>query len=149
MIIKAGEEHKEWIIRHRVEMFRWMGRDDGDLTIIEKVTRDFLDSSWDKAPTAYLSIEDDSIQGGCSIAFYTILPSRKNPSGKNAYILNLFVEPEYRKQGVATRLLTHIIKICKENGVGRVSLHATPMGFEVYKSIGFELVDNFYRLRLE
>ena len=146
MITKAAEEHKEWIIRHRIEMFREMGWNDDDLRFTEQATREFLDESWDQAPTAFLAIEDDVVQGGCSVTFYKTFPSRHNPTGQDAYVLNMFVEPQFRKKGIATRLLKHILDICKSEGIGRVALHSAPMGIGIYESLGFEKVENYYRM---
>ena len=146
MIIKAAEEHKEWIIRHRIEMFRAMGWNDEDLRFTEQATREFLDEAGNQAPTTYLAIENNVVQGGCAVTFYRTYPSKHNPTGQDAYIHNMFVEPQFRKKGIATRLLKHILDICKSEGIGRVALHSAPMGIGIYESLGFEKVENYYRM---
>ena len=149
MIIKAGKEHKKWIIRHRVEMFRAMGWNEDDLLFTEQRTREYLDKSLEQAPITYLSIDNNEVQGGCGVTFYRTYPSKHNPTGKEAYILNMFVEPQYRKKGIATRLLKHILDICRAEGIGRVALHSAPLGIGIDESLGFEKVENYYRMIIQ
>ncbi len=149
MIIKASVDHKKWIIRHRVEMFRSMGWNEDDLQFTEQATREFLDESWDQAPITYLAMENNEVQGGCAVTFYKTYPSKHNPTGQDAYILNMFVEPQHRNKGAGTRLVKYILDICKTEGIGRVALHSAPMGIGIYESLGFEKVENYYRMIIQ
>ncbi len=146
MIIKANREHIEWIIRHRVEMFRSMGWTDSDLLITEVYSRQFLEEEWDRDnPEVFLKVDGEVIIGGCAVAYYNVIPDNRNASGRCAYILNMFVEPEYRGNGYATELIRHIISSCKERGVNKLSLHDTVMSRRIYEKEGFVNSKNYYQ----
>jgi len=56
---------------------------------------------------------------------------------KYGYIWGVYVEPAYRKQGLAKRLTTEAIAHLQAIGCTRVILHASPSGKPVYSSLGF------------
>jgi len=57
---------------------------------------------------------------------------------KRAMILNLYVEREYRRQGVAKALMKRMIAWCRENGFCSVALHASEDGRALYERLGFK-----------
>ena len=57
---------------------------------------------------------------------------------RRATILNVFTDPEYRRRGIARKLLQTIIAWCQREGFARVTLHASPEGRHLYESLGFE-----------
>jgi GNAT superfamily N-acetyltransferase len=59
------------------------------------------------------------------------------PYGAFAWICMVLVDPDYRRRGLATRLMDVIV--ARQEAAGRVpGLDATPDGREVYRRIGFE-----------
>ncbi len=148
LIIKATTEHIDWIIHHRVEMFRSMGWCDDDLAITEEATRNFLENEWSDNLEVLLATEDGEIVGGVAITYNVRLPSNRNLTGFSAYIMNMYVESKSRGEGIATRLMQRSLEICQERGVGKVSLHATDMGEGLYRKLGFAKSENFYELNL-
>lgn len=54
-----------------------------------------------------------------------------------AYILNMWTEPGFRRRGVATRLLQAMTEWCRTRGIRRVSLHASEDGRALYLREGF------------
>ena len=61
------------------------------------------------------------------------------PDGRSAFIMNMFTLPEYRKQGIASTLLNHLLEDGKQLGISFFELHATPDGQTVYIKQGFQL----------
>ncbi|MHA1908217.1 MAG: GNAT family N-acetyltransferase [Candidatus Thorarchaeota archaeon] len=149
MIIKATKLHKEWIIRHRIEMFRSMGWTKENLTITEDITREFLENDWTDNPEVLLAVDGDEIVGGVAINYSIMLPDNRNLTGKCAYVMNMYVEEDCRGRGIATQLMKEVLNICKKKGVGKVSLHATDLGERVYTKLGFEISDNYYQAYLK
>lgn len=147
-IVKATKDQIDWIVRHRVEMFRDMNWSKDDLDATKPLVKKYLKESWDNRIVCFLAIENDQIVGGCAISLFSILPSIQTPSGNHGYIHNLFVEREYRKKGIATRLLKHCINYCKESGVSKCWLHSTDMGLSIYLKAGFEKCENYYGVSL-
>jgi GNAT superfamily N-acetyltransferase len=60
-----------------------------------------------------------------------------------ALVVNVYVEPGYRRQGLARRLMADILAWGREQGIERVSLHASSMGRPLYESLGFAPSNEF------
>ena len=65
------------------------------------------------------------------------MPSSRNHTGKNAYITSVFVEPEYRRQGIASEMLRRIVARAQAYGCVNIMLTATDMGKPLYEKLGF------------
>ena len=87
---------------------------------------------------AFLAKENENIVATGGICFYQVLPTYHNPSGQKAYIINMFTEPEYRRKGIATKILDLLVKESLNRGVEFISLEATSMGKAVYENYGFK-----------
>ncbi len=53
------------------------------------------------------------------------------------YVWGVYVEPSYRKRGIAKQLTSQAVTYLKEIGCTRVVLNASPLGKPVYESLGF------------
>lgn len=70
------------------------------------------------------------------------------PYGRFAWICLVLVAPDYRRQGIATRLMDEVV--ARQAAAGRVpGLDATPDGRTVYRRIGFRDVYRLGRYRGE
>ena len=81
----------------------------------------------------------------------TVVPWPSSPREaqcRRATILNVYTEREYRKQGIATRLIEAMIAWCRSEGLAFVSLHASEDGRHLYESMGFKPT-NEMRLNLK
>lgn len=65
-------------------------------------------------------------------------PRLNNLGGVTPYILSVFVEPDRRRGGVATRLLRELIRKGRATGGARIRLHASAQGRQLYRNLGFE-----------
>ena len=65
------------------------------------------------------------------------MPTYHNESGKKAYIMNMFTDPNYRRKGIAFRTLDLLVKEAKSRGIDAISLEATDMGRPLYEKYGF------------
>jgi len=72
---------------------------------------------------------------------YLIITERpahpKFMNGKTGTLLNVYTYPEYRKRGIARKLIEEIIKEVKSMGIGFIDLKATEAGYNLYKEMGF------------
>jgi len=76
-----------------------------------------------------------------STAFLIIYDKPSNLNnlyGKVGTIINVYTYPEYRKRGIAKKLVKEIIKKGKNNGIKYFDLLASEEGFNIYKNIGFK-----------
>lgn len=64
-------------------------------------------------------------------------PTRGDPSGTRARIVNVFTQPAWRQQGLAMALVKETIAACRARGVNVLSLAASPDGAAMYAALGF------------
>jgi GNAT superfamily N-acetyltransferase len=58
-------------------------------------------------------------------------------AGRQALIVNVYTEPEFRRLGLARRLLTTVVDWARTHQIDSLILHATPSGRPLYESLGF------------
>ena len=91
---------------------------------------------------AQLTAPPHPVIGGAGVQFRPFLP-RTDPTGqlllvgREGLILNVYVDPAHRHQGVARRLLDTLIRWAPGVGIVRLVLHASPAGRHLYESLGF------------
>ena len=56
--------------------------------------------------------------------------------------MNMYTAPNYRRQGIAYKVLDLLIAACKEKEITAVSLEATEMGRPLYEKYGFVKMDS-------
>ena len=91
----------------------------------------------DGTHTAYLVYDGDRLVGAGGVSYFEVLPTYHNPSGKKAYIMNVYTCPGYRRQGGAFKTLDLLVQDARGRGVTAISLDATAMGRPLYEAYGF------------
>lgn len=79
-----------------------------------------------------------------STAFLVITEKPANPfflNGKTATILNVYTVPEYRRLGIAKRVVSQIIDFAKQSNVSSIDLNASAAGKPLYNMLGFREPD--------
>ena len=66
-----------------------------------------------------------------------IMPTLSHPTGKRAHLVNVYTKADYRRKGIARKLVRMLIDEAKEKGVTEISLDATDLGKLLYESLGF------------
>jgi len=96
---------------------------------------------------AWLAADADRVVAGGAVV---ISPWPAHPHDldcRRATILNVYTDPDYRRRGIARRVMQTIINWCKRERFSRVTLHASDEGRRLYESLGFE-ASNEMRLNL-
>ena len=74
----------------------------------------------------------------CTVLCCREIPANPRfPDGKGGYVLGVYTEPEYRRQGIATGLMQRLLAEAKRLGLNRVELSASEMGKPIYEKLGF------------
>lgn len=93
---------------------------------------------------AYIAKTDTII----SCCLLLIIEKPANPSfihGKIGQVMNVYTRPEYRKRGIAGKLVKQILQEAEDMGLDQVELKATEAGYSLYKALGFEDDGQRYR----
>ena len=65
-------------------------------------------------------------------------PHPFDPEGElRGYLLNIYVEPEYRKRGLAHQLVERSMAEARRRGIRVVTLHSSQAGRPIYERFGF------------
>ena len=64
-------------------------------------------------------------------------PNLKDLRRREAYVLNVYTQPEHRRKGLATALTQRVLEWCASRGIRKISLHATGDGARIYERFGF------------
>ncbi|WP_097076173.1 GNAT family N-acetyltransferase [Pseudobutyrivibrio ruminis] len=124
----------------RIEVLRAANKLDAstDMANVEKESYNYYKKALeDNTHYAILVMENDKFIGAGGVSFYSVMPTYHNPSGKKAYIMNMYTSPDYRRQGIAYKTLDMLVKVSKERGINQISLEATEMGRPLYEKYGF------------
>ncbi len=88
---------------------------------------------------AYVAVDGEFVAGTAQAHISRKLyPQALKPEvRKDGYIWGVYVDPAYRRQGLARRLTQACMTHLRDVGCTRVILHASPTGRPVYEGLGF------------
>jgi pyroglutamyl-peptidase len=98
---------------------------------------------------AWVAEADGKLVACSGLVFYSRMPGMHGLASHEAYVMNMYTHPAYRRLGIASELLNHMIQFAKSRGARRVWLRATAMGRPVYEKMGFEPMESAMQLKLE
>jgi GNAT superfamily N-acetyltransferase len=130
-------------------MYKDMGTRDPDaLNAMAQLSAEYLSRAMaDGLFRAWLACDGDRAVSGGAVIITPWLAHPDNLECRRATILNLYTNPEYRRRGLARKIMLTMIDWCKREGIARVTLHASEDGRHLYESLGFES-SNEMRLKL-
>jgi len=137
---KATIKDIDKLVRTRIIVLRAANKlsDDVDMSAVEKESYAYYKCALETGEhIAYLVYDNGAFIGAGGVSFYQVMPTYHNPTGKKAYIMNMYTEPEYRRQGIAIHTLDLLVKDAREQGVSQIALEATDMGRSLYEKYGF------------
>ena len=128
------------LVSSRVMVLRAANKlpDDADMSEIERQSREYYKKAFAQdTHTAYLVFDGDRLIGAGGISYYTVMPTCDVNTGRKAYVMNMYTDPEYRRQGIAYKTLDLLVADAKARGVEHITLEATDMGRPLYEKYGF------------
>ena len=139
------------LVRTRIIVLRAANKlsNDVDMSLVEKESYEYYKSALETGEhIAYLVYDNGAFIGAGGVSFYQVMPTYHNPTGKKAYIMNMYTAPEYRRQRIALHTLDLLVKDAKEQGVLQISLEATDMGRPLYERYGFVKMEDKMELKV-
>jgi len=129
------------IAHHRAAMFQDMGRISGEeYTLLRAATESWIAGVLANQQYVGWLVEDS----GAIVAGGGILLREQFPTpgcyktGKWAHIMNVYTKPEYRRRGLARRLMHLMIEWCTAQKIDQLTLSASDEGRPLYQSLGFQ-----------
>lgn len=105
---------------------------------VEQATRGFfLQNLASSLSRSWVALVGETVVSIGTLAFFSRPPYPGNLAGSEAYLLNMYTLPEYRKQGLAKAILEHAMSFAHESGCAKVWLHTSPAGRALYEAHGF------------
>ncbi|SFS13139.1 N-acetylglutamate synthase, GNAT family [Dyella sp. OK004] len=86
---------------------------------------------------AWLAEQEGRVVGSAAVNPFPHLPSANYPTGRGWYLLNVFVKPKHRGEGVGAGLIAAVGSAAREQGVDTVTLRAAPGARGLYERAGF------------
>ena len=121
---------------------------DVDMSLVEKESYEYYKSALETGEhIAYLVYDNETFIGAGGVSFYKVMPTYHNPTGKKAYIMNMYTASEYRRQGIAFHTLDLLVKDAKEQDMLQIALEATDMGRPLYERYGFVKMEDEMELK--
>lgn len=133
------------LAHHRAAMFRDMGKlASHKVPGLERETATYLAGALPRGDYLAWVAEDAgaAIIGGAGVQLRPLLPRPRPDSddlelGPEAIVLNVYVEPHWRRRGVADALMRALLSALHARDIRRVVLHASKEGRRLYERLGF------------
>lgn len=112
-------------------------------------TRDFLRRHIDSGSIrSWLADADGEHIGAVSMLILDLAPRPEDRSGREGYIINMYVDPGHRRQGIGRSLLERCLADASELRLRRLLLYTTDDGRPLYTELGFTPNPNWMELPL-
>ena len=144
---KLGKNDLDEFIRIRIGQLREEGAtEDIDLkpALLDYYNRHMADGTF----VSYIAVDGDKIVGTSGMSFVEKPPYFGCPSGKLGLLSSMYTDNNYRRQGIAKKLLSMVVDEARAYGCGVVQITASYMGVLLYSDFGFVKNGNFMQYKL-
>lgn len=137
---KASINDLDELVEIRIEM-----RNDREPKIDQNRYEQFVANTYeyfrrhldDGSYISWIAKDNDKIVATSGLSFYSVPPTYDNISGNVAYLINMYTHKEYRKRGIATKLLDHLVAESASKECMKITMNASDMGMPLYEKYGF------------
>lgn len=134
----AKQDDIDYFMSIRLEMLKVVNDLPEDYEYSDEMINESRDYFLNGDQITVLATDGDAVIGCASMSFIRIMPTFDHPSGKRAHLMNVYTRYEYRRQGIAQKMVELLIEKTWEKGVTEISLDATASGRPLYERIGFK-----------
>ena len=97
---------------------------------------------------SWIALDGGRIIGTSGISIVEKPPYFSCPSGRIALLSSMYTDKEYRRRGIARRLLSLLVNEARQMQCGVIQITASDMGVKLYTAFGFEKNNNFMQYKL-
>ena len=144
---RLTENELDTFINMRINQLREEGaKEEIDLVPALKgyYTRHMADGTF----VSWLAFDGDDIIGTSGMSFVEKPPYFGCPSGRIGLLSSMFINPNYRRKGIAKELLSRVVNDARDYGCGTIQITASDMGVKLYTDFGFVHNCNFMQYKL-
>jgi len=141
-IRRATIDDIDALVQFRVAMQREVGKTplSDPMAEFTRATREYMLTALPEGTfIAWVADADDgAIVGTSGLIFFKRPPTARDSASSDAYIINMYTVPEWRKRGIAGALVEQIITFVRtETSTKRIFLRAETEARPVYERAGF------------
>ncbi|MBR6403680.1 MAG: GNAT family N-acetyltransferase [Eubacterium sp.] len=131
------KEDIELLMSSRLEMLREVN----NLSENYKYDDEFISNSrkyfLEGDQTTVLALDAGKVIGCASICYIEVMPTFSHPTGKRAHLMNVYTSKEYRRKGIAQKMMDMLMEDAWGRGTTEINLDATEAGRPLYEKCGF------------
>lgn len=125
------------LVRSRLEVLKAVNQLAGNYPFSDDLIRESQSFFENGDHTTVLAVSDGTIIGCGTICYIRVMPTFSHPMGKRARLMNVYTAENFRRQGIAGKMVSMLIEEAWNRGVSEISLDATESGRLLYESLGF------------
>ena len=133
----ATKDDIDLLMNSRLEMLKVVNNLSDDYEFSEELVSCSREYFLNGDQTTVLALDEDMVIGCASMSYMWIMPTYSHPTGKRAHLMNVYTNSNYRRQGIARKMVSMLIDDARDNGATEISLDATALGRPLYESLGF------------
>ena len=134
----ATTDDMNLMIRSRMDTLRDVNSLDEDYQFSEEFLEASREYFREGDQSTVLAIDNGRAVGCATMCYIDLMPTYAHPSGRRAHLMNVWTNKDYRRQGIAEKLVTMLIEEARGRGVSEISLDATEAGRPLYRKMGFK-----------
>ena len=120
-----------------VELFGGKYAPDVDEAATTAANERWIDEHFGRDFVAWIGDLEGRPVASAALMWFPHPPGPKNPTGLEAYILNVYTRPDARRMGLARALMERLVEEARAAGARRVWLRASDDGRPLYEALGF------------
>lgn len=133
---KATIDDLDLLMKSRFEMLKVVNELADDYEFSKELT-DSTEEFFKHTDQTTILVRDKEIIGCATICYIDVMPTFSHPTGKRSHLMNVYVNDNYRRQGIASKMIDILVEEAKARGVTEISLDATDSGRPLYENYGF------------
>lgn len=144
----AAQQDKELLMNSRLEMLREVNALPETYEFDAEFIRESREYFENGQQITILAQERGIVIGCATLCYLRMMPTFSHPTGKRAHLMNVYVREQYRRQGIAAKMVEMLIREATARGVTEISLDATQQGRLLYERMGFAASEECMVLQL-
>ena len=133
----------------RLEMLRKVNQLSDDYIFSKELIENSRSYFLDGNQTTSIALKAGKVVACASISYIQVMPTFSHSTGNRAHLMNVYTKSDYRRQGIAKKLVQMLIDEAKENKITEISLDSTIEGRMLYEGLGFIFSDECMVMRLQ